>query len=199
MTINGYKLGLGRSGEFGYYTGNMSKVTSEGGATRRYEGWSHKDIFAKAEFMKVGIGENNNQINPWREAGDIYDDVTWIPGTVLPAAFEKGVRNFTNSSLARMTNSELYVMSKAAPFFRIAGNAIGGLGVVAVGMQGAWEYQHEGRVRTSTWVDVTASTILFAGSVIPGPWAPFFWGASAIYGGVRIFAGDEVDDYIDGN
>lgn len=81
--------------------------------------------------------------------------------------------------------------------FRAVGHFVGGanLGFTVADIANQWNVT--GTVKTSTLIDASISSFLYAGSFVSGPAAPIFWGASAIYGGVRIFWGSQIDNWID--
>ena len=64
--------------------------------------------------------------------------------------------------------------------------------------QAAVEYETLGSVRTSTKVDLAISSAIYVGSFVPAV-APVAWGVGVMYGGIRLMAGDTIDNWIDGN
>jgi len=80
-------------------------------------------------------------------------------------------------------------MSDAGGAFKTIGRTVGGVGLGLTYVNGVLEYNQTGTLRTSTSIDMTISTFLYGGSFLSGPVAPFFWGAGAIYGGVRLMWG----------
>lgn len=62
-----------------------------------------------------------------------------------------------------------------------------------IGFQGYYEYTEEGKIRNSTIADFTITLALTALSF--SPLAPLGWTLSLIYGGIRLFKGDNIDNW----
>ena len=79
-------------------------------------------------------------------------------------------------------------------------NIVRGVALVSLTLtvaDGVYQGATTGELKNSTLIDGSISAILLAGSFATGPAAPIFWTANVVYSGVRLFWGNEIDNWID--
>lgn len=101
--------------------------------------------------------------------------------------------SLSHSTSSPPNTSSLRNLVKARNTVKFGGNLLTVVNFGTIGFQGYYEYTEEGKIRNSTIADFTITLALTALSF--SPLAPLGWTLSLIYGGIRLFKGDNIDNW----
>ena len=126
------------------------------------------------------------------DAKKIYDQALYVPQTAIEFGTTKPGISLSYGTSGSPNVSSLRYLSKVRNVVNKGGAAFSLINIGTGGFQAYYEWKEEGRVRTSTAIDIGVSATLLILSFTP--LAPIAWVAGLMYGGIRLFKGDNIDN-----